>query len=160
MSERDLSLRPLSVEDAAAMTVVLADDSLYRFTGGSPPTEEELDRRYSAQVRGISPDGSEIWINRVVTLGCKPIGYVQATLSRDGGIAEVAWVIGVPWQSHGYAKRAIRLLLDELAGRGVSSLVAHIHPDHMASQRVAESIGLLATDETNDGEVRWVGPVY
>lgn len=160
MSERDLGLRPLSVEDAAAMTVVLADASLYRFTGGSPPTEEELNRRYSAQARGTSPDGSEIWINRVVTLGCKPIGYVQATVSGDGDVAEIAWVIGVPWQNHGYAKRAIRLLLDELAGRGVSFLVAHVHPDHVASQRVAESIGLIVTDETNDGEVRWVGSIH
>jgi len=38
----------------------------------------------------------------------------------------------------------------------VDRLVAHIHPDHLASARVAERLGLAPTDAVQDGEVRWV----
>lgn len=153
-----LSLRPLAVADAAVMTTVLADPSLYEFTGGEPPTHDDLARRYAVQTRGGSADGNERWINSVVVLGHQPIGYVQATVPRDGGPAEVAWVIGRPWQGHGYAALAARLLLDDLAHEGVDTAVAHIHPGHGSSERTAERLGLTPTEIVVDGEVRWAGP--
>lgn len=152
-----LGARPLSVDDAAVMAVVLEDPSLYGFTGGEPPTEEELTRRYSSMVRGTSPDGREEWINLVVTLDGQPIGYVQATVADGGDVAEIAWVIGCRWQRRGYAKHAVGLLVSDLRGRGVARVIAHIHPDHEASTRVAEATGMSATDDLIDGEVRWVG---
>lgn len=152
-----LGVRPLSVDDAAVMAVVLADPSLYRFTGGAPPSEEGLARKYSSMVRGTSPDGREEWINLVVTLDGQPIGYVQATVADGGEVAEIAWVIGGRWQCRGYAKQAVGLLLSDLRDRGVRHVIAHIHPDHEASTRVAEAAGLSATDYLIDGEVRWAG---
>ncbi|WP_250506419.1 hypothetical protein [Bowdeniella massiliensis] len=73
-----------------------ADPTLYEFTGGGPASVEELKRRYAIQTRGNSADGAEEWINLVVVLepGYTPIGYVQATLPRGRGYAEIAWVIG------------------------------------------------------------------
>ncbi|UPK77190.1 GNAT family N-acetyltransferase [Nocardioidaceae bacterium SCSIO 66511] len=141
------------------MTSVLADPSLYRHTGGEPPTEPELVRRYSAQVTGHSPDGSQRWVNLVVTLDRQPIGYVQATVPVDRDHVEIAWVIGRPWQGRGYAKRAAELLVASLADWGVRHVVAHIHPDHLASQRVALHLGMVASDDVIDGETRWVGDV-
>lgn len=152
-----IELRPLRVEDATEMADVLSDRSLYTFTGGGPPSVDELARRYAIQTRGESSDGAEEWINFVVTLGaCKqPIGYVQATVPRNGGATEIAWVIGTQWQGHGYAKRAVKLLCTYLAERGITHLIAHIHPDHVASQRVAATVGLVPTAQVVDGEVRW-----
>jgi RimJ/RimL family protein N-acetyltransferase len=40
----------------------------------------------------------------------------------------------------------------------VIRLEASIHPEHVASQRVAARIGLLPTDTLVDGEIRWVTP--
>lgn len=141
------------------MSQVLADPSLYEFTGGEPPSPEELARRYEAQTRGRSSDGSQEWINLIVTLGPdQPIGYVQATVPTDGGPTEIAWVIGAAWQGRGHARAAVRLLVDDLAGRGIEHLVAHIHPDHIASQRIAAAMGLEPTDVIEDGEVRWERP--
>ncbi len=156
-----LALRPLTVQDAPVMATVLADPGLYRFTGGQPPTEEELTRRYRVQTRGSSADGTERWVNLLVLLGAaqEPIGYVQATMPVNGAPTEVAWVIGRPWQGHGYAVRAGLLLLEHLAARSVESVIAHVHPEHEASQRVASRLGLTPTSSVVDGEIRWVGAV-
>jgi hypothetical protein len=35
-------------------------------------------------------------------------------------------------------------------------VVAHIHPGHLASQRVARAAGLSPTTAVFDGETRWV----
>lgn len=154
-----IRLRALTSADADVMAVVLRDPSLYEFTGGEPPTADELTRRYDVQARGQSPDGTERWVNDVVLLGGEqqPIGYVQATIPSGGGTAEIAWVIGRAWQGHGHATRAARLLLASLAEQDVETVVAHIHPDHTASQRIATHLGLEPTSTILDGEVRWQG---
>lgn len=155
----EVGLRPLTVADAPTMAEVLADPSLYEFTGGEPPSADELRRRYAVQVRGHSADGSQEWINLLIVHdpGGHPVGYVQATIPRDDTPTEVAWVVGRRWQGRGCATRAARLLLDRLAQRGVRDVVAHIHPDHAASQAVARRLGMVATDVVVDGETRWAG---
>ncbi len=152
-----LWLVPLAVTDAAEMVGPLADPDLYRITGGTPPTLADLERRYRAQVAGRSPDGTETWRNWIVRLieGEVTIGFVQATLTDAGHTAEVAWVIGVPWQGHGYATEAARALVAHLVADGVETITAHVHPDHVASERVAAASGLIATDEIEDGERAW-----
>lgn len=154
-----VTLRPLQAADAKEMTEVLADPSLYAFTGGQPPTQPQLERQYEVQARGRSEDGSEIWLNYIVLAGseARPVGYVQATIPSSGGPAEIAWVIGRRWQGRGYATSASRLLLDELRERGVSEVLAHIHPEHDASQHIARHLGMQATDVVQDGEIRWSG---
>lgn len=153
-------LRPLVVEDADVMSSVLADPTLYAFIGGEPPSVAELERRYTVQTRGRSADGSEEWVNLVVVLlpGGEPIGYVQATIPRNGEPTEIAWVIGRAWQGRGYATCAAQMLVEYLEERGVRDLIAHIHPDHTASQVIARKIGLHPTDTMVDGEARWQRP--
>ena len=149
-----VELTPLTVDHAAAMVEVLADPSLYEFTGGTPPTLEELTDRYARQTVGRSPDGTEQWLNWVVLLDSAPVGYVQATVVGDS--AEVAWVISPSAQGRGLATEATREMVDRLTAVGVRRLVAHVHPDHAASARVAERLGLRRTDVLEDGEVRWL----
>jgi len=74
-----LSLTPLRVDDADAMATVLADERLYEFTGGEPPTAAELRGRYARQVAGSGrPD--EVWLNWIVRVGGEPVGYAQASV--------------------------------------------------------------------------------
>jgi uncharacterized protein len=155
-SER-LRLEPLSVAHAPDMVAVLADPSLYEFTGGSPPTLSELSARYARQSAGHSPDGFERWLNWVVVLDDRPIGYVQATVV--GSEAEIAWVVSPAHQGRGLATEAASAMVDWLGSAGVTRLVAHIHPDHEASARVGARLGLRRTDVVEDGEVRWVRAV-
>ena len=155
-SER-LCLEPLRVDDADEMVAVLSDAALYRFTGGSPPEVEELRRRYRVQVAGRSPDGRQAWHNWVVRLRADgtAIGFAQATVETASGTTELAWVIGSPWQGTGYGREAIGSLVAALREAGSSRLIAHVHPEHTASQRVAEHAGLRRTGRLVDGEEEW-----
>ena len=60
-------------------------------------------------------------------------------------------------QGRGYAKEAARSLVAMLQEAGWT-VVAHIHPGHLASQRVARAALLSPTTDVRDGEVRWVSP--
>jgi RimJ/RimL family protein N-acetyltransferase len=66
-------------------------------------------------------------------------------------------VVGVRYQGRGYAAEAARALVGWLADHDVRGLVAHIHPGHAASARVAERAGLQPTGDRVDGEVVWRG---
>ncbi|MFJ6723378.1 GNAT family N-acetyltransferase [Streptomyces sp. NPDC091281] len=151
-----LDLLPLRVADAEEMAEVLGDPALHVFIGGAPSGAEALRARYERLVAG-SPDPGETWWNWVVRQrgDARAVGTVQATVTEGGRLAEVAWVIGTPWQGRGIASEAARGLVAHLRTRGVRTVVAHIHPDHHASAAVATAAGLSATEETQDGEVRW-----
>jgi RimJ/RimL family protein N-acetyltransferase len=147
-----LTLLPLKVEYAEEMAKVLSDPGLYAYTGGEPPSAAGLKARYERQLAG--PDRSdEQWLNWVVQAGEELAGFVQATIT--GRTAEIAWVIGTPWQGRGYAKEAAQGLVAWLWTRDVERIIAHIHPDHAASGAVAETVGLYRTDHLDDGEHLW-----
>ena len=153
-----LVLEPLRVEHAAEMATVLADPALFTFTGGAPPSRTDLEQRYARQVAG-SADATEEWHNWVVRLGDAgpAVGYVQATLHPPDRTAELAWVVGTPWQGRGIAREAAGLVLEHLLARGeVTRVVAHVHPAHVASQRVSGALGLAPTERLVDGEVEWL----
>ncbi|NED11891.1 GNAT family N-acetyltransferase [Streptomyces sp. SID9124] len=147
-----LDALPLRVEYADEMAAVLADPALHTFTGGAPETSEGLRARYARQTAG-SPDPDELWWNWVLRAGDGLVGYVQATVRGDR--AEIAWVVGVPWQGRGYAREAAGGLVAHLREVGVTTVVAHVHPEHAASAAVAAGAGLTRTGEWEDGEERW-----
>ena len=153
-----LVLSPLRVADAEELVGVLGDPALHEFTGGRPDNLDELRRRYAAMVAGPGRPG-ELWRNWVVRRRAEEaaVGTVQATLTRhaEGWRAEVAWVVGVPWQGRGYAAEAARALVGWLRAAGAVEVVAHIRPGHTASARVAAGAGLAATPEEVDGERVW-----
>ncbi len=152
-----LDLVPLRLEDADEMVAVLADEGLYRFIGGRPPGLDELRVRYRGLVGGRSPDGTEAWHNWIIRRrdDGRAIGTVQATVRPAGPTADIAWVIGLPWQGSGYASEAAVELVRWLGTQDVGTVTARIHPDHLASAAVAERAGLRATDEIDDGERVW-----
>ncbi|HYN32175.1 MAG TPA: GNAT family N-acetyltransferase, partial [Ilumatobacteraceae bacterium] len=64
MTDR-LQLEPLRPSHAAEMVTVLAASDLYHYTGGTPPTLDDLERRYAAQTAG-SPTPGETWHNWII----------------------------------------------------------------------------------------------
>jgi RimJ/RimL family protein N-acetyltransferase len=150
-----LVLEPLRIDHAVEMVPVLGEENLYRFTGGLPPTLEQLTERYQFQVAGIRA-GIEEWFNWILRLGRDGpvVGFVQATVI--GSTADVAWVVGAKWQGKGLAREAGSEMISWFRDQGVSSFTAHIHTEHRASQGVASSLGFVNTGELDDdGEEIW-----
>jgi RimJ/RimL family protein N-acetyltransferase len=149
-----LVLEPLRAEHAREMAGVLGDPALHAFTGGAPLGAAALRARYERLVAG-SPDPDVEWRNWVIRLVAENrlAGTVQATIA--GGVAEIAWVVGTPWQGRGIATEAARALVAHLRGAGIATVIAHIHPEHAASAAVAAAAGLSPTAHARDGEVRW-----
>jgi RimJ/RimL family protein N-acetyltransferase len=154
-----LLLTPLRVEDASEMVELLASVDLYEFTGGAPSDLADLTARYQRQVVGRSADGSELWFNWIVRTAddVVAIGFVQATVrdSVRGATAELAWVVAPLLQGQGYASEAVDAVMKWLRAGGIRQFLAHIHPEHDASMRVAHRLGLQPTSNLYEGEVRW-----
>ncbi|MGH3728882.1 MAG: GNAT family N-acetyltransferase [Micromonosporaceae bacterium] len=169
ISTQRLDLLPLRVGHAEEMATVLSDPALHTFIGGTPLTTQDLRSRYQRMVAG-SPDPAVSWLNWVIQLRDEACltGTIQATISPSPGevavlrvgaargtVAEIAWVVGVPWQGRGIATEAAQELVAWLSRQPVRTVIAHIHPEHHASASVATASGLTPTDESHDGEIRW-----
>lgn len=161
LSSARVDLEPINEGHASEMFDVLDDESLHAFTGGEPLRREELERRFTRLAMG-SGDPGEHWLNWILRPRSSgfaasdgvAVGYLQATVI--GSNAEVAWVVGTQHQGRGFAADGAALVVQWLAEQGVAQVTAHIHPDHSASNRVAERAGLVATgDVDEDGEVVW-----
>ncbi|GGR07196.1 GNAT family N-acetyltransferase [Kitasatospora griseola] len=153
-----LTLLPLQAEHADEMAAVLSDPGLHTFIGGAPDSAQSLRARYERWAAG-SPDPAESWCNWVIQLrdaACLA-GTVQATITADdrGAAAEIAWVVGTPWQRRGIATEAAQGLVAWLRKHSVHTVIAHIHPDHEASSAVATAAGLTPTDQWHDREITW-----
>ncbi|MFI6334712.1 GNAT family N-acetyltransferase [Streptomyces sp. NPDC050535] len=154
-----LDLLPLRVEHAREMAGVLSDPALHAFIGGAPAAPDALRSRYERLVGG-SPDPAVTWWNWVLRHredACL-VGTVQATVTGD--VVEIAWVVGTPWQRRGFAGEAVRGLVEWLGRQPrLRTVVAHVHPGHLASAAVAGAAGLTGTGRLEDGEVRWELPL-
>ena len=155
-----LILTPLVPDDADVMFEVLDDERMHEFTGGSPLTLDELRSRYQRLAVGHSTDCTELWFNWVVRIsGAKQsVGVMQATVVADGSTADVAWEVGVPFQGQGFASEAAAAVVQWLIDTGVAVIRAFVHPDHVASARVAAHAGLQPTLDRVEGEVVWRRP--
>jgi len=142
-----LALEPLRVEHADEMAPLLDDPSLHTFIGGEPATLQELRDRYARQVVGQTPDGSQRWLNWIVRLrdNRQAVGFVQATISEQDGelTADLAWVVAPSQQGSGYARESVLLMASWLRQQHIHHVVAHIHPDHHASNAVGKDDGNL-----------------
>lgn len=164
IATKRLDLLPLRVEHAEEMAAVLSDPALHTFIGGTPDTPHALRLRYRRMTAG-SPDPAVSWLNWVIRLRdeARLVGTVQATVSLSGHghdhgrgpVAEIAWVVGAPWQGRGIATEAAVALVDWLGLRSVRTVIAHVHPGHQASAAVATAAGLTPTDVWHEGEIRW-----
>jgi RimJ/RimL family protein N-acetyltransferase len=139
------------------MFPVLSDHKLYEYTGGCPPQSiADLAAWFGALESRQSPDGEELWLTWLLFTneGNTAIGYVQATVT--GHAADIAWLVGSEWQGIGYASEAATALTAWLHTNRIHAINANIHPDHSASQKVAQAAGLHYSGQIKDGEEVWL----
>jgi|GEM_PF-473287 len=153
-----LEQTPMLRAHAAALFPVLDDEALHEFTGGAPPASvETLAALYARRETRRSPDGKQLWLNWLLRRrdDGRALGFTQATVHP--GRAYVAWVVGTSNQGQGYATEAAAALVRWLTQTlGVPEVRACVHPEHGASQRVAQHAGLHRTPAIEDGEEVWV----
>ncbi|MDE2868705.1 MAG: GNAT family N-acetyltransferase [Chloroflexota bacterium] len=153
-----LRLTPMVECDTDALFRLLKDPEIHVFTGGHPPASaDDVRAKIRRRESRRSPAGDELWLNWTLRLKAdrSVVGYAQAGVQQ--GKADLAWVVGVPFQRRGFAseasQRVLQWLRDDL---GVHEFRANIHPDHVASHRVARNIGLLKSGErTDEGDEVW-----
>jgi RimJ/RimL family protein N-acetyltransferase len=162
-----LDLQPVSPSHADEMVDLLADRALYaHYDDEASPSLDELRARYSRWAAGGSPDGHETWCTWILhdRSSSTCAGFVQATVSREARVAELAWVVGTAYQGRGLAREAAAAVRDAVRTGahvdppepGALEVRAHIAPGNAASETVARAIGLEPTDEHDpDGERIW-----
>ena len=144
--------------DAADLFELLRDPAMHRFTGNAPPgSVDDVRERIRFRESRRSVQGDELWLNWTLRLRSsgEVVGYVQAGVGE--GRADMAWVVGTPFQNRGYATEASRRASSWIREHlGVAELRAAIHPEHAASRKVAARIGLRPSGElTDEGEELW-----
>jgi RimJ/RimL family protein N-acetyltransferase len=148
-----LVLVPVAVEDADELAQVFADEHLYRFTDGRPGTVESVRTSFAllAANRATDPMAQLNWAVRRLE-DRRAVGMLQAVFGDGGRAAEIAWLMGVPWQGQGLASEAARAVVAWLEARGVEQITAWIRPDHHASEAVATRAGLMVTSVVRSTE--------
>lgn len=153
-----LILRPVRKSDAWMLHQVLADEELYSFVGGEPPSLGVMERRLAQWQLGHSPDWSELWLNWTIRLAAKKelLGYVQATVAGPNAMT-LAYLLGTAWQGQGFASEGVRAVLQWVEEHSnITTVEAHIARGHLASGRVAKAVGLLRTPVIDtEGELIW-----
>ena len=140
---RRLRCEPVATSHADAMFPVLSDPRIYTHLPDDPPASlEALRARYEFLSPGMSPDGSEHWLNWVLVLEetSEAIGFCQATVRDDD--CSVAYVLNPAFQGKGYAAEATTGVVSHLFERfGLPAVRAEIHVDNRASVALVTRLG-------------------
>lgn len=145
----ELTLRPWTPGDIA---ILLRDNTpeMTAFLGGPEP-EELIQRRHERFLRG-GADGSVAAFSVHVDGEPAAVGAVAYWRSEYRGqpAYEAAWAIGTPFQGHGYARRAIELMLQHAREHtGPRMVWAFPRIDNAASNALARAAGFSLLGETD-----------
>jgi RimJ/RimL family protein N-acetyltransferase len=142
-----LRLRAHRMEDFAASAAMWADRGVTRFIGGKPFSEEEVWARFLRYAGHWSFLGFGYWAIEELASGTFVGEAGFADFKREiqpsiHSIPEVGWVLVPRVHGRGYATEAVRAALDwGGAHLSSSSTVCLIHPENLASIRVADKCG-------------------
>ena len=137
-----ITLEPQTAAHAEEMFAVLSDPAIYEYENEPPRSLEWLRERFRKLESRRSPDGEEKWLNWVIRLSSgELIGYVQATVHRDGRAA-IAYELASAYWGRGYARKAVEAMIGELVqNHGVRTLTAVFKRENQRSRRLLERLG-------------------
>jgi RimJ/RimL family protein N-acetyltransferase len=148
-------LRPLSPDDLDALAPYQADPEVMRYMGGKTFTREETAARIARfrhvfELDGIGQFAVERKDDGVVLGRCgilnwetdpwRPVARAETDQPTE---AEIGYLMGRPHWGRGYATEAARAVRDHAQNElGEERLIALIVDGNVASQRVAEKLGM------------------
>jgi RimJ/RimL family protein N-acetyltransferase len=142
-----LRLRRYRLSDFPACRAMLADAGVTRFLGGRPLTEEEAWNKFVRNAGFWPLLGFGFWILEEKStgafvgeagLGC----FSRQTSPPVENLREAGWVLASSMHGKGYATEAVSATLAWSDERfSDPRTVCLIHPDNLASLRVAEKCG-------------------
>lgn len=153
-----LRLEPLMESHARSLYPLLRDETLWEFTDESPPESLlALRARYRRLESRRSADGTQLWLNWAIALhDGTVIGIVQATVPAGRASIAIAYVLGRPYWSHGYAYEAVSAMMasiEESLGR--VEFLATVDCRNVASERLLARLGFIAADASDPQNVLW-----
>jgi RimJ/RimL family protein N-acetyltransferase len=150
-----LELRGHRLEDFAACAAMWADPLVTRYIGGKPLTEEESWARFLRYAGHWALLGFGSWAVEEKGTGSfiGELGFADYKRNIESftkGTPEIGWVFAAQFHAKGYASEAIRAAVCWGDGHfGSSRTACIIHPDNLASIRVAEKCGYRKFEVTS-----------
>jgi len=136
-------LRPFAAGDYDAANVAREDDDTSPWVNALPLPDGEAMSRLDEQLRR---DGKLLHLAIEADDGAAYLGeialFLRAPEAAEAGIGEIAYVVAPVARGRGIATSAVRLLSEwAFAELGLERLQLSIHPQNVASRRVAEKAG-------------------
>lgn len=152
-----LCFREMTDEDLDAMASLLGDPDVMTYYP-EPKSRAESQRWIDWNKRNYIEHGFGLWI--VETHDGVFVGDCGLTWQPVNGVQtlEVGYHVRPEHQRRGYASEAADACLSFARALGTTHIVAIIHPENVASQRVAQKIGLVREGVTasSNGQVQTV----
>lgn len=144
-----LRIRAWEEQDRPAFAAMATDAELMRYiTDGVPMSPEQVDAGLARQAEHMRNVGYCMGAAELLATG-EIIGVIGLQpVDRDDAI-DIGWWVRKEFQRQGFAKEAALGLCRFMREHHPGALIsASIHPDNIASQGVAKSIGLQRPDDT------------
>ena len=134
-----VQLRPISIDDAQAITRLLAGDTELALQTATIPIPYTIHDARAFLQRADPLQNFAIIAGEELVGGC---GFKQ-----EPGDIEIGYWVGRPYWGRGYASAAAQLLIEEARRRGVERLYAEVFLENPASMRVLEKAGFVPEGE-------------
>ena len=144
-----LKLRPFYEEDAARLHEILSEEDILRyFPSPGTPTLDQIRKLIANQLRHWEEHGFGWWA--VEPIGeDQLIGWNGLQYLPDTDEIEVGYLLSRSYWNRGLATEGARAGLEFAFGKlDLKQVVAIVHPENRASQRVIEKLGMRFTEET------------
>ncbi|RED52528.1 GNAT family N-acetyltransferase [Aestuariispira insulae] len=143
-----LLLRPRTLDDLESCLAMDRDPEVTKFVDGPWDEPDEHRAFILERMRSDYPDGLGYWtVTKLRQPDCFLGWILLLPYHWFENEVEIGWRFAKANWGQGYATEAAASALDHAVySLGLNKIVADIHPENFASQKVAEKIGLIPVD--------------
>ena len=148
METERLVLRPFAESDAGPLHTILGVEGVLRyFPSSDPPSLGQVQRLVARQTEQWQEHGLGWWaVETRHTPGL--IGWCGLQYLPETGQVEVAYLLGKEQWGQGLATEAARASLHfGFDALNLETIIALVHPENLASQRVIEKLEMSLVDQ-------------